>query len=362
MNSVIPDLVSVIVVNWNGEKYIRRCLSSLMKQTYPETDVILVDNGSKDNSLNIAKKYFPEVRVIKLSKNYGFAKANNIGLEQAKGEFICLLNNDAFPESNWIEEIVKTIRSYPEAAAIASKMLNYDNREIIDSAGDGYTRMGWPDKIGSGTKIYDKYEQIREVISVCAGAALYRRSALNEVGFFDEDFFAYLEDVDLSLRINMMGYKCIYVPTAVVYHVGSASTGSKINHFTVYWSTRNYFPVIFKNLPTVLIVKYIPLMMVFHLYWIIACMRKKVFTAYLHGIKDSLCTENFFPMLQKRRSLRKLWRLSPKEFHQRIIKSEREILEGIYQKRIFQGRPSGDVKACLKILHGGNAWRNLQSL
>lgn len=355
----IPDMVSVIVVNWNGEKYIKDCLSSLRIQTYPKKEIILVDNGSKDNSLAIVEEYFPEVRVIKLSQNCGFAKANNIALEEAKGEFICLLNNDAFPENNWVEELVKTIKPFPEAAAVGSKMLNYDNREIIDSAGDGYTRMGWPDKIGSGTKVDDKYEHIREVISICAGAALYRRSVLDKGGFFDEDFFAYLEDVDLSLRINMMGFKCIYVPTGIVYHVGSATTGSKINHFTVYWSTRNYFPVILKNLPTKLIVKFIPLMMVFHIYWIIACIRKKVFTAYLRGIKDALCTKNLFSMLQKRKLLKKLWRLSSKEIHQRIIKSEREILEGIYRKRIFQGRRVGDVKACIRILHGGYNWRNL---
>lgn len=359
MNSIIPDMVSVIVVNWNGEKFIKSCLSSLRIQTYPKKEIILVDNGSWDNSLAIVEKYFPEVRVIKLAQNCGFAKANNIALEQAKGEFICLLNNDAFPENNWMEELVKTIKTYPEAAAVGSKMLNFDNREIIDSAGDGYTRMGWPDKIGSGTKINDKYERIRAVISICAGAALYRRSVLDKIGFFDEDFFSYLEDVDLSLRINMMGYNCIYVPSGIVYHVGSATTGSKINHFTVYWSTRNYFPVIIKNLPTKLIVKFLPLMMVFHIYWIIACIRKKVLKAYLQGIRDALFTENFFSMLGKRKLLKKLWKLSSKEIQQRIIQSEREILEGIYRKRIFQQRPVADVKACIRILHGRYNWHNL---
>jgi len=359
MTSVIPDLVSVIVVNWNGERFIECCLSSLVAQTYPKREIILVDNGSRDNSLAIAEKGFPEVRVIRLAWNCGFAKANNIGLDQAKGEFICLLNNDAEAQENWIEELVKAARQHPQAACLASKMLSYDNREIIDSAGDGYTRMGWPDKIGSGTKSDNNYETIREVISACGGAALYRRSALDEVGFFDDDFFAYLEDVDLSLRMNQVGYKCMYVPTAVVYHVGSASTGSKINHFTVYWSSRNYLAVIIKNLPTRLLVRYIPLMLAFQYYWIIACLKKKVITAYVQGIKDALRPGVLSLMLKKRRALKERWRLSPREFHQRIVDSEREILEGIYRKRIFQGRPSGDVKACLMLLHGRNAWRSL---
>lgn len=352
MESTISDLVSVIVVNWNGERYIKRCLSSLMMQTYPKIEIILVDNDSKDDSLLIAEKYFKEVRLIGLPRNYGFAKANNIGLDQAKGEFICLLNNDAVAHRNWVEELVKAIKECPEVAVCASKMLNYQHREMIDSAGDGYTRMGFPDKIASGVRNHEDYDHLREIISACAGAVLYRRSVLDLVGFFDEDFFSYMEDVDLSLRVNMAGYKCLYVPTAVVYHLGSASTGSKINPFTVYWSTRNYLPVIIKNLPSRLIVHYIPFIFAFQFPWIVACLKRKVFTIYVKGMKDSLRPGFVLKMLKRRKALKKLWRLPDKELHRRIVNSEKEIFEGIYRKRIFQERPYWDIKAYLKLLHG----------
>jgi GT2 family glycosyltransferase len=352
MNATIHNLVSIIVVNWNGERYIKQCLASVMKQTYPNIEAIVVDNGSHDKSVATIKKYFPEVRLVTLPQNVGFAKANTIGLGQAQGEFICLLNNDAVAHVKWVQELTKAAKARPEVAACASKMLNYRHRKIIDSAGDGYTRMGFPDKIGSGLPHKVNYDHVREVISSCAGAALYKRSVLGVVGFFDEDFFAYMEDIDLSLRINRAGYKCLYVPSAVVYHHGSASSGSKINPFTIYWSTRNYLPVIIKNLPAALIARYIPFMVPWQLYWIIACVKKRVLRAYLKGMWDALRPGFFLTMLKRRKALKRLWRLPDKELHRRIVKAEREIFEGIYRKRMLQGRPYTFIKAYLKLFHG----------
>ena len=351
MDATIPDLVSVIVINWNGERYIKQCLSSLMKQTYPKIEIIVVDNGSLDKSVTTIKNYFPEVRLIKLSHNYGFAKANTIGLRQAQGEFICLLNNDAVAHANWVQELTEAAKARPKVAACTSKMLNYRNRKIIDSAGDGYTRMGFPDKIGAGLPQNVNYDHVREVISACAGAALYKRSVLEVVGFFDEDFFSYMEDIDLSLRINRAGYTRIYVPTAAVYHHGSASTGSKINPFTIYWSTRNYLPVIIKNMPATLIARYIPFMVAWQFYWIIACIKKKVLRAYCKGMRDALRPRFFVTMLKRRKGLKKIWRLPAKELHRRIVKAEREIFEGIYRKRMLQGRSPASIQAYLKLLH-----------
>jgi GT2 family glycosyltransferase len=354
MNATIHNLVSVIVVNWNGERYIKQCLASVMKQTYPNIETIVVDNGSHDKSVATIKNYFSEVRLITLARNYGFAKANTIGLKEAQGEFICLLNNDAVAHAKWVQELTKAAKARSEVAACASKMLNYRHRKIIDSAGDGYTRMGFPDKIGTETKNGKAYDHAREVLSACAGAALYRRSAIEGVGFFDEDFFAYLEDIDLALRINRAGYTCLYVPTAVVYHHGSASSGSKINPFTIYWSTRNYLPVIIKNLPAALIARYIPFMVAWQLYWIIACVKKKVLRAYLKGMWDALRPRFFLTMLQRRKTLKKLWRTPNQELHRRIVRAEREIFEGIYRKRMLQGRPYASIKAYLKLFHGSD--------
>jgi GT2 family glycosyltransferase len=211
--------------------------------------------------------------------------------------------------------------------------------------------MGFPDKIGTETKNDKFYNHAREVLSACAGAALYRRSVLEVVGFFDEDFFAYMEDIDLALRINKAGYTCLYVPTAVVYHHGSASTGSKINPFTIYWSTKNYLPVIIKNLPAVLIVRYIPFMVSWQLYWIIACIKKKVLRAYLKGMWDALRPRHFLTLFKKRKALKKLWRLPAEELHSRIVRAEREIFESIYRKRMLQRRPYASIKAYLKLFH-----------
>lgn len=351
MNATIHNLVSIIVVNWNGERYVKECLSSVMKQTYPNIETIVVDNGSHDKSVATIKKHFPEVRLITLPRNYGFAKANAIGLRKVQGEFICLLNIDAVAHVDWVGELVQAMKQNPEVAACTSKMLNYRYRKIIDSAGDGYTRMGFPDKIGAGLPQNVNYDHVREVISACAGAALYKRSVLEVVGFFDEDFFSYMEDVDLSLRINRAGYTCVYVPTAVVYHHGSASTGSKINPFTIYWSTRNYLPVIIKNMPAALIARYIPFMAAWQLYWLIACIKKKVLRAYCKGMRDALRPGFFVTMLKRRKALKKIWRLPAKELHRRIVKAEREIFEGIYRKRILQERTHKYIKAYLSLFH-----------
>ena len=322
-----------------------------MKQTYPNIEIIVVDNGSNDNSVATIKNHFPAARLIELPRNYGFAKANAIGLGQAQGEFVCLLNNDAVAHPRWVQALTKAATASSEVAACASKMLKYQDRKIIDSAGDGYTRMGFPDKIGTEVKNSKDYEQSREILSVCAGAALYRRSALDVVGFFDEDFFSYLEDVDLSLRINRAGYTCLYVPAAVVYHHGSASSGSKINPFTIYWSTRNYLPVIIKNLPATLIARYLPFMVAWQLYWFIACVKQRVLRSYCKGMWDALRPGFFLTMLKKRTWLKKLWRLPARELHRRIVNSEREIFEGIYRKRLQRGRSSASIKAYLKLFH-----------
>ncbi len=349
---MVEGLVSVIVVNWNGERYLGKCLSSLMNQTYTPFEVVLVDNGSSDGSLEIAAGYGDRVKIVRLPQNRGFAAANNIGLEYARGEYIALLNNDAWADGNWLAQLVKAAEEHPQAAALASRMLDYFDRSILDGAGDGYTRMGWPDKIGAAIPARDRYRYRRKVLSACAGAALYRRKVLDELGCFDEDFFAYLEDVDLSLRINLAGYYCLYVPTAVVCHVGSATSGSRINPFTVYWSTRNYLPVIVKNLPSSLIVRYLPLMLAFQGYWIAACIRKGVLPSYLKGMGDALRPGFFRLMMSKRRAVRSFRRLSASDLHRRIVRSEKEILEGILVKRTVQGRPCRDVELCLRLLHG----------
>lgn len=240
--------VSVVIPNYNGEKYIRTCLESLRKQSYSDFETIIIDNASKDSSLDIIEREYPEFRLIKESTNLGFSPAVNIGIREANGEYVVLLNNDTEAEEDWLLELVKCIEKDRSIFSCCSRMMRYDNRSIIDDAGDGYTILGWAYKRGDG-KTAERYNRSQKVFSSCGGAVIYRKSVFNEIGSFDEDFFAYMEDVDVSYRAKIYGYENIYCSSAVIYHIGSATSGSKYNAFKVKLAARNNIYVPYKNMP-----------------------------------------------------------------------------------------------------------------
>lgn len=218
--------VLIIIVNWNRKDYLRDCLFSALSQDYDNFKVILIDNGSTDGSVEFVRNKYPEVEIIALDKNYEFAKANNIGIKKALdegAEFIALLNNDTRVEKNWLSELVKVMESNPKIGICASKMLKMDKPNILDSAGhvfiDGIIR----DR-GSGELDRGQYDTKLEVVGGCAGAALYRREMLDQVGLFDEQFGFNYEDAELSWRAYKYGWKARYVPQAVVYHVRGGTT------------------------------------------------------------------------------------------------------------------------------------------
>jgi len=254
-----PPIVSVVIVNWNGHRLLERCLQSLMVQSVPPADVIVVDNGSSDGSVELVSREFPGVHLIALTDNVGFSRANNIGIRHARGDYIALLNNDAEPAPDWLASLVTALQANPDFDFCASKMVLYDNPHLADACGDFYTREGIPGKIGH-LEPGDRYSVEREVFGACAGAALYRREVLEQTGGFDEDFFIVHEDSDLSFRARLLGYRCLYVPTAVVQHHLSASLG-KESETAVYYAQRNMEFVFFKNMPTGLLLKYLPLHM-----------------------------------------------------------------------------------------------------
>jgi GT2 family glycosyltransferase len=213
-------MVSIVIVNWNGREFLPECLESLRRQVYRAFSVILVDNGSHDGSTAFVSENYPEVSIVALKDNRGFAAANNVALHAVETEFVALLNNDAVPDPLWLKSLVEALDEHPQAGLAASKMLLYDRREIIDRAGDGYTRAGAALLRGRGLSA--DCHRIREwVFGACAAAALYRMVMLRDIGFFDEDFCLLYEDVDLSFRAQLKGYKCLYVPEALVYHRGS---------------------------------------------------------------------------------------------------------------------------------------------
>ena len=246
-------LISVIIVNWNGRKFIPECLESLRQQAYRRFTIILADNGSNDGSIDFVKRNYPEVKIIALPKNVGFSVANNIAIKTVKTEYVALLNNDAVAHPLWLQSLVGALEAYPEAGFAASKMLFYDNPEIIDRAGDSYTRAG-AGLLRGRAEPASSYNKQEWIFGACAAAALYRTRMLRDIGLFDEDFFLLYEDVDLSFRAQLRGYKCLYVPEAIVYHKGSGSIIYD-SPTSVYYGHRNLEWVYIKNMPAGLILK-----------------------------------------------------------------------------------------------------------
>ena len=245
--------VTVVVVNWNGRKIISECLDGLRKQIFHEFEVVLVDNGSDDGSVGFVADNYPEVKIIPLPENLGFSVANNVALKNIQSEYVAFLNNDAVPVPFWLNSLVDALEHHPQAGFAASKMLFKDKPTIIDRAGDSYTTAGAGLLRGRGRPA-DNYNKQEWVFGTCGGSAIFRIQVLHETGFFDEDFFLLYEDVDLSFRAQLRGYKCLYVPEAVVYHKASSSIVYD-SPISVYYSHRNLEWVYIKNMPTRLIFK-----------------------------------------------------------------------------------------------------------
>ena len=251
--------VTVIVVNWNGERFLERCLSALAAQTVAPYEIILVDNASSDASLDIVRK-FPAVRLLAQKDNLGFARGNNLAIEAASpgSEWIALLNPDAFPQTDWLETLLSAARDHPTFEVLGSKLVDAADTTRMDGAGDAYHISGLVWRMGHGSRVSPLPEQVREVFSPCAASALYRRSALQDVGAFDEDYFCYVEDVDLGFRLRLLGYRCLYVPQSVAHHVGSGTTGQH-SDFSVYHGHRNLVWTYVKDMPGVLFWAFLPL-------------------------------------------------------------------------------------------------------
>ncbi len=247
-------LVSVVVVNWNGKEYLEKCLPSLEKQTYPKFEVILVDNGSTDDSLNFIEKHYSNfVKVIRNPENFGFSRGCNTGVQAAQGKYIAVLNNDTEVDPHWLEELVKVAEKDEKVGMCATKIYSYYDRKTIDCVG----HLIYPDGLnrGRGRLEIDKgqYDKEEEVFSPSGCAALYRNKMLEEIGLFDETYFAYGEDIDLGIRGRLAGWKCVYVPSAVVYHMYSMTSG-KYSSLKAFYVERNRIWVLLKLFPLPLLI------------------------------------------------------------------------------------------------------------
>lgn len=252
-------LVSIIIVTWNSNIYLNKCLDHLLSQTFNKCEIILVDNGSDDNAMDTLYKRYPSLNLYiqKMDTNLGFATANNIGAHLAHGKWLALLNADAFPEPHWLENLLRATEENPEYNVFASRQIQENTPSLLDGAGDAYhlTGLAWRRYYNKPVQEYGN--QPEEVFSACPAAALYSREDFLQVDGFDEDYFSYFEDVDLGFRLRLAGKKCLYVPEAVVHHVGSASTGKR-SDFSVYYGYRNMIWTFFKDMPSPLIWYFLP--------------------------------------------------------------------------------------------------------
>lgn len=240
--------VTVVIPNYNGAKYLLPCLQALYGHTRTGMDVIVVDNGSKDNTIRDAKAAFPQVKYILLDENYGFCRAVNEGIRAADTEYVILLNNDTEILDGFVEHLLRAIRRSPRIFSVEARMLRYDDPDKLDSAGTYYNAMGWAFARGRDASA-EKYTRPARTFAACGGAAIYRKAVFEEIGYFDERHFAYLEDIDVGYRARIYGYVNLYEPGARVIHVGSASSGSRYNEFKTRYSGRNNIYLIYKNMP-----------------------------------------------------------------------------------------------------------------
>lgn len=251
---------TVVIPNFNGKEYLEGCLCSLEQGTVIPP-IIVVDNGSTDGSISLVRSNHPQVTVIEFSENRGFSAAVNAGIRHASTAYIFLLNNDATVEPDTVEVLERAMEREPDAFCMGAKMLQMKTPSQMDSAGDLYCALGWAFARGKD-KESSKFTKQTRIFSACAGAAIYRKSLLDEMGLFDEEHFAYLEDVDLGYRANIYGYYSSFVPEAVVYHVGSGASGSRYNEFKIRLSSRNSVYLIYKNMPLLQILLNLPFLVV----------------------------------------------------------------------------------------------------
>jgi len=259
--------VTVAIVNYNSDKWLVKSLRALRRQTHKPAKVIVIDNNSTDNSMDGIKEQFPEFECFLLDENIGFASANNLAIESCTTPLVALLNPDAFPEPGWLGALVRASAQYPESASFGSLLLQADHPSRIDGVEDVYHASGLVWRGGHGRLLNDGDAWGREIFSPCAAAALYRVDVIRNVGGFDEDFFCYLEDVDLGFRLRLAGWSSRFIPEAKVRHVGGATNGGKHSNFSIYHGHRNLTWAFVKNMPGPLLWLLLPL----HIFMTLVC-------------------------------------------------------------------------------------------
>lgn len=281
--------VTIVIPNYNGKRFLKDCLSSLERQTSKDFDTLVIDNASQDDSVEYIRTNYPWVRVAVMKRNLGFSGGVNVGIGMCTTPYVLLLNNDTKAFPRMVEELIKTMESSDDIFSVSCRMIQFHNHDRMDDAGDLYTCLGWAFQRGVGLPV-KSYEKEADVFSACAGAAMYRRYLFERIGTFDENHFAYLEDLDLGYRARIRGYRNVYCPKAKVYHVGSGTSGSRYNSFKVKLSARNSVYVNYKNMPLPqLLLNALPLTVGYVVKW--QFFRKIGFGKdYIEGLREGFAT------------------------------------------------------------------------
>lgn len=280
---------TVVIPNYNGIKYIEACLESLFAGTEKDFEVIVVDNASNDGSVEIIKQKFPQVSLIQNKNNTGFCKAVNQGIQASKTPYVILLNNDTRADISFIHELEKVIESDKKIFSASAKMISLHEKDKLDDAGDFYCALGWAFARGKG-KAPDKYNKESDIFASCGGASIYRRDLMisSEVGLFDENHFAYLEDIDIGYRAKICGYKNKFAPNAIVYHAGSATSGSRYNLFKTKLASRNSVYLVYKNMPIFQLIINLPFLLMGFLVKSLFFVKKGFGKEYVLGLLEGI--------------------------------------------------------------------------
>jgi GT2 family glycosyltransferase len=293
---------SIVIPNLNGRHFLGPCLEAVGAQTDQDLETIVVDNGSHDGSVAFLRDRFPSVRIIELGRNHGFAGAMNAGIREAEGALVAFLNNDAEPAPDWLRELRRCLERHPRAAAATAKLVNSQSPALLDGAGDGLTPSFLPFVRGHGKPDEGRYEEETEVFGASGTASLWRADVLRELGGFDERFFAYYEDVDLSFRARLLGHECWYAPRAVAAHRRGGTAGEDLR-FTLFYPARNRWFFLLKCAPGGLLVRHTLGLLAGEAFWWARAVRSRSPRTLLRAYAEVL--RNLHPLLRERTRLQR---------------------------------------------------------
>lgn len=285
---------TVIIPNYNGMKFIENCMKALERETSTKYHICVVDNGSTDGSREWIEENCPYAQLISLKENTGFCGAVNAGIEASRTPYVILLNNDTEVEFGFVKALETALETEKNSFSVSAKMVDMYDKSILDGAGDLYCALGWAFALGKGKTVKDNYTRPQEIFSACGGAVIYKREIMEEIGMFDQNHFAYLEDCDLGYRAQIWGFRNYYTPNAVVYHAGSGVSGSKHNEFKVTLSSKNSVYLIYKNMPVLQIILNLPFLFMGFLVKYLFFIKKGLGNTYSKGIRTGIklcCSE-----------------------------------------------------------------------